>query len=102
MPTPRADDAPERFRIALCRERWLEFAALEHETLLPVEDFALSEDPVGDELLVRRAPLPGGGRPLSAARIPRPARAALLLQAAAAAAFFGARGFPLGFSTGGR
>ena len=95
MPTPRADDAPERFRIALCRERWLEFAALEHETLLPVEDFALSEDPVGDELLVRRAPLPGGGRPLSAARIPRPARAALLLQAAAAAAFFGARGFPL-------
>ena len=95
MPTPRADDAPERFRIALCGERWLEFAALEHETLLPVEDFALSEDPAGDELLVRRAPLPGGGRPLSAARIPRPARAALLLQAAAAAAFFGARGFPL-------
>jgi len=95
VPTPRADDAPERFRIALCRERWLEFAALEHETLLPVEDFAFCEDPVGDELLVRRAPLPGGGRPLSAARIPRPMRAALLLQAAASAAFFGARGFPL-------
>jgi DNA-binding NtrC family response regulator len=95
VPTLRADDAPERFRIAACRERWLDFAALEHETLLPVEDFALSEDSLGDELLVRRAPLAGGGRPLSAVRIPRPARAALLLQAAAATAFFGARGFPL-------
>ena len=63
MPTLRADDAPERFRIAGCGERWLDFAALEHETLLPVEDFALSEDSLGDELLVRRAPLAGGGRP---------------------------------------
>jgi len=90
VPKPSAAaSGPERFPIASCRERWLEFLALEHETLPPVADFAWSEG----ELLVRREPVTG--RPLSGGRVPRPARAALLLQAAAAAAFFASRGFPL-------
>ena len=90
MPTPRAADGTlERFAVGACRERWLEFVALEHETLLSAVDFAVSEE----EFLVRREP--PLGRLLAARRIPRPARAALLLQAAAASAFFASRGFPL-------
>ena len=89
---PRADGALERFSIAACGDRWLDFAALAHETLLPVTDFAFS----GDELLVRRDAQGVVGRVLAARRVPRPARAPLLLQASAAAAFFAMRGFPLG------
>ena len=92
-PTPRSDPAPERFAIAASRERWLELAELEHETLLPAADYAFAADPSGDALLVRRESV--AGRPLAGGRIPRPARAALLLQAAASTAFFAARGFPL-------
>ena len=97
MPTLRDDGAPERFALALCRERWLEFVALEHATLLPATDFAFRDGASGGELLVcRERPTgAGGARPLSGGRVPRPARAALLLQAAAASAFFASRGFPL-------
>ena len=97
MPTLRDDGAPERFALSLCRERWLEFVALEHATLVPATDFAFCDGASGGELLVRRERPSGagGGRPLSGGRIPRPARAALLLQAAAASAFFASRGFPL-------
>ena len=93
MPTPCPDDSRERFPIASCRERWLELAELEHETLLPAADYALVSGDSGGALLVRREP--AAGRPLAGGRIPRPARAPLLLQAAAAAAFFASRGFPL-------
>jgi len=81
--------APESYGLASCRERWQQFLALEHETLSPVADFARE----GDELLVRREA--ARGLPLGVRRIPRPFRAPLLLQAAAAAAFFASRGFPL-------
>ena len=90
MPQTRAAGAPESFPIASCRERWQEFLTLEHETLAAAVDYAAA----GEELLVRREPAPG--RPLAGSRIPRPWRAPLLLQAAASAAFFAARGFPLG------
>ena len=88
MLPPRAAAAPESHAIASCRERWIEFLGLEHEILSPAADFARSED----DLLVRRDPV--RGLPL-ASRIPRPFRAPLLLQAAAAAAFFASRGLPL-------
>ncbi len=80
--------APERFAIAAVRERWLEFLELEHATLAP----AVFERE-GGELLVRREAV--GGRPLAEGRIPRFHAPALMLQAAAAAAFFAAHGFPL-------
>ena len=89
MPQSRAAGALETFPIASCRERWLEFLLLEHEILAPAVDFAWT----GEDLLVRREA--AAGRPLSDSRLPRPWRAQLLLQLAAAAAFFASRGFPL-------
>ncbi len=89
MPHSRAAVAPEIYAIHSCRERWAEFLALEHETLSPAADFVLA----GQDLLVRRKP--ACGLSLGARRVPRPFRAPLLLQAAAAAAFFASRGFPL-------
>jgi two-component system response regulator AtoC len=79
----------ERHPIGACRERWLEFLDLGHETLAAAVDY----DREGEELLVRRC-VPEG-RALHEGRIPGPFRAPLLLQAASAAAFFSARGFPL-------
>ncbi len=81
--------APERFAIAAVRERWLEFLELEHATLAPAAAFERD----GDELLVRREAV--GGRPVAEGRIPRAHAPALMLQGAAAAAFFAAHGFPL-------
>ena len=83
------DPAAERFPLSPCRERWLEFLELEHETLPPVAEFARA----GEELIVRRHRY--AVRPIREAAVPRPYRAALLLQGAAAVAFFAARGFPL-------
>ena len=81
--------AAERFSLAPCRERWLEFLDLEHETLLPAGEFARD----GEDLLVWREGCPG--RLVHEATVPRQHRAALFLQGAAAAAFFGAHGSPL-------
>ena len=89
MPQSRPAGAPESYPIASCRERWLEFLVLEHETLAAAVDYGGD----GEQLLVRREPAPG--RALTGSRIPRPWRAPLLLQAASAAAFFASRGFPL-------
>ena len=71
------------------RQRWDEFVDLEHETLPLASDF--SRD--GDDLLVRRERV--CVRPLRERSVPREHRAALLLQGAAAAAFFAAQGFDL-------
>jgi DNA-binding NtrC family response regulator len=95
QPVRQADPADfgrpvERSPIASCRERWLEFLDLEHETLACAVDYR----PGGEELLVLRAR--PGGRPLGDGRIPGPFRAPLLLQVTCSAAFFSARGFPLG------
>ena len=80
--------AAERFP-ASSRERWLEFLDLEHETLSPAIDFGRE----GEELLVwRQTP---AGRLVRDRTVTREHRAPLLLQGAAAAAFFAARGFPL-------
>jgi hypothetical protein len=81
--------ASERFPLDARRQRWGEFVDLEHETLPPASDF--SRD--GDELLVRRERV--CVRPLRERSVPREHRAALLLQGAAAAAFFAAQGFDL-------
>ena len=89
MPQSRAAGAMESYPVASCRERWLEFLGLEHETLAAAADYAWDDG----KLLVRREPAPG--RALAESRIPRPWRPPLLLQAAAAAAFFASRGFPL-------
>jgi hypothetical protein len=86
---PEAPRAPERFSIVACRERWLEFLELEHEILAPAVDFERD----GDDVLVRREPVPG--LRIADGRIPRTDAAALLLQAAACGAFLAARGFPL-------
>src|SRR5262249_37175168 len=71
------------------RPRLLEFLELEHETLAPI----IGGERDGDDLVVRRTPV--RGRPLDSGPIPRTDAAALLLQAAAASAFFATRGFPL-------
>lgn len=76
----------ERFPIAVARERWACFAALEHETLPLPLDFALE----ADELIVWRAPL--SGRRLGDGRVPSRFGPALFLQAAAALAFWAAHG----------
>ncbi len=89
MRPPRGASLAERRPIAACRERFLELAALEHATLPAVVDVARDDD----ALLLFRAAV--GGHPVLAGRVPARFRAALLLQAAAAAAFFGSRGFPL-------
>jgi len=86
---PAAPPAPERFAIAASRERWLEFLDLEHEVLAPAVEFGRD----GDDLLVWREAV--GGRRIADGGVPRPHGPALLLQAAAAAAFFASRGFPL-------
>jgi two-component system response regulator AtoC len=76
----------ERFSLASATERWLDFLALEHETLpLPI-GFGRE----GDLLLVYRPPPPG--RPIREGRVPRDLVPHLLLQAAAAMAFFQAHG----------
>ncbi len=89
MRPPRGASLAERRPIAACRERFLELLALEHATLPPVVDVARD----GDTLLLFRAA--AGGRPVLAGPVPARSRAPLLLQAAAAAAFFGSRGFAL-------
>ena len=89
MRPPRGASLAERRPIAACRERFLELLALEHATLPSIVDVARD----GDALLLFRATV--GGRPVLAGQVPARFRAALLLQAAAAAAFFASRGFPL-------
>jgi len=86
---PEVSRATERSAIAACRDRWLEFLELEHETLAPIVAF----EHEGDDLVVRRELL--SGRRIADGRVPRPHAVAILLQAAAAGAFFAARGFPL-------
>src|SRR5262245_44035029 len=92
---PRAPDAAgsnridERVPLTLAREGWPEFLPLEHATLpLPIE---LGRD--GEDLrIVRARPT---GRPVREGRIPRTLVPQLLLQAAAALAFFRAFGIAL-------
>src|SRR5437660_12774507 len=79
----------ERFPLSAARERWLDFAALEHATLpLPI-DFGRESD----ELVVRRAPMPG--RKISSGRIPQSHAPLLFLQAAGLCSFLQAFGFLL-------
>ncbi|MEP6993156.1 MAG: sigma 54-interacting transcriptional regulator [Acidobacteriota bacterium] len=80
---------PERFPLASCGPRWLQFLDLEHETLSPAADF--SRD--GDALVVWREGL--DARPIRPGDVPPKRRAALFLQGASAVAFFAAHGFPL-------
>ena len=80
---------PERFALAACRERWLEFVELEHETLAPAVAVARE----GEDFVVWREAV--AGTRIADGRPGRPHAAALLLQAAAAGAFFAGRGFPL-------
>ncbi len=81
---------PERYPIAAYRDRWLDLLELEHDVLAPAVDFGAE----GEDLLVWREPIEG--RPIAGGRVPRSSRAALFLQAAAAGAFFAARGIGLG------
>ncbi|MGH9367682.1 MAG: hypothetical protein ACRD3M_08415, partial [Thermoanaerobaculia bacterium] len=81
--------AVERFPLPITRERWLELLALEHETLPAPAGFARE----GDDLLVFRRRPPG--RAIRDGRVPRDLVPQLLLQAAAAIAFFQAHGFGL-------
>jgi len=91
---PRRPDAPpvsrasETFAVG-GSARWLDFLELEHGTQPPLDGCALE----GERVRVTRAAI--SGRPLGEGRVPRPFAPALLLQAAAAAAFFAERGFPL-------
>jgi len=79
----------ERYALPASRARWLELLPLAHATL-PAPD-AVERD--GPWLVVRRRTPPG--RPVRDGRVPRELAAPLLLQAAAALAFFGAHGFAL-------
>jgi DNA-binding NtrC family response regulator len=90
-PSNRQSSAPtaERFPLPACRERWLELLELEHATLAAPVDYARE----GEELLVWREPIAAAS--ISEGRVPRPLRPLLFLQAASAAAFFAANGFPL-------
>ncbi len=79
----------ERFPLSAGPDRWSDFLLLSHETLpLPV---ACGRE--GDWLLVSRQRPPG--RPIREGRVPRDLVPHLLLQAAAAMAFFQAHGFGL-------
>jgi DNA-binding NtrC family response regulator len=89
-PTRRAASVPERRPIAACGERFLELLELEHATLPALVDASRDDEAT---LRIRRAQ--AGGSPIREG-VPSRFLAALLLQAAAAAAFFGSRGFPLG------
>jgi len=80
----------ERYALSACKGRWLELFALEHATLARVVDVVRE----GGSLVVTREAV--AGCPLAdGAAVGRAHRAALLLQAAAAAAFFGAHGVAL-------
>ncbi len=86
---PRSSLDAERFPLPPSRERWLELLPLDHATLpLPA---AFSRE--GDDLVVFRRRPPG--RPIRDGRVPRDLVPQLLLQAAAALAFFRAFGFGL-------
>src|SRR3954470_22844471 len=87
--TRLAPAATERYPAESCRERWLERLELEHETVAAVESVARE----GTEIRVRREGRGGAG--IASASVPRRARPPLLLQAASAAAFYAAHGFPL-------
>src|SRR3954464_2411424 len=87
--TRLAPGATERYPVESCGETWVERLGLEHETLAPIE--SVSRD--GGEIRVRRERR--GEDDVAGALVPRRARPSLLLQAASAAAFFAAQGFPL-------
>jgi DNA-binding NtrC family response regulator len=88
-PEAREAAIAERFALPAARSRWTELLPLAHATLpAPI---AFERD--GPWLLVRRRPPPG--RPVRDGRVPRALAAPLLLQAAAALAFFQAHGFAL-------
>ena len=87
--TRLAPGATERYPVGSCGEPWVERLGLEHETLAPVESVSRE----GDEIRVRRARRGAGD--VAGTLVPRRARPSLLLQAASAAAFFAAQGFPL-------
>jgi hypothetical protein len=86
----RPDFCVERFSLAAARERRPDFLPLEHETLPLPTGFSAE----GDCFLVTRRRPPG--RPIREGRVPRMLVPQLLLQAAAAMAFFQAHGFSLG------
>jgi DNA-binding NtrC family response regulator len=79
----------ERYPLGAGR-RWLELLALEHGTLARSIDVAREEDAV-----VVQRDVPASGRTLSGSALARVHRAPLLLQAAAAAAFFASHGLAL-------
>ena len=79
----------EHFALPAARARWHELLPLAHATLPP----AIAFERDGPWLVVRRRAPPG--RPVRDGRVPRELAAPLLLQAAAALAFFQAHGFPL-------
>ncbi|HEY4231556.1 MAG TPA: sigma 54-interacting transcriptional regulator [Thermoanaerobaculia bacterium] len=79
----------ERYPLSACKGRWLELFALEHATLARVVDVARE----GESLVVTREP--AGASLADGAAVARAHRAALLFQAAAAAAFFHAHGVAL-------
>ncbi len=81
--------ACERFPLPGDPERWIEFLELEHGTLPPAIEYFRESG----ELVIRREPI--DARPLGERGVPAAHRAALLLQGAAAAAFFSAHGFSL-------
>ena len=87
--TRLAPGATERHPVESCREQWVERLGLEHETLAPIESVSRE----GDEIRVRRERRGAGD--VAGTLVPRRARPPLLLQAASAAAFFAAQGFPL-------
>ncbi len=83
----------ERYPLAACKGRWLDLFALEHATLARALDVARE----GDALVVTREAVAGArGLDGAGASVARAHRPALLLQAAAAAAFFAAHGLALG------
>ena len=84
-----AREIVERFALPAARTRWLELLPLAHATLPAATAFERD----GPWLVVHRRAPPG--RPVRDGRVPRELGAPLLLQAAAALAFFQAYGFAL-------
>ena len=81
--------APERHAAGANGERWKEFLELEHATLSPISGIERE----GHDVRLSRGS--ATGLRLDRGGIPRAHAAGLLLQIAAAIAFFEARGFPL-------
>ncbi len=83
------ESVEQRIPISAARDGDIELLALAHETLAPLADIRRD----GDFLCLLRGPAPG--RPVRDGRVPRDLVPQLLLQAAAAMAFFQAHGLSL-------